>query len=252
MIRSFYIFILPVFLLMPLSCSPQNDSRKEEDQAVLLYKKYNENRYEYEKRGAILAQFKTQLLSTFSNPSYRDSDFPVLDKNFHVATSEDRKLTIISWDWFNNGTWQIFESMYRYMEGDKIYTGYLYLEDDTEGTFKDGYYYQINKLPDNGYLIKGYGTHGGGNDFYVLRKLLLYEGKLTDCESCFAGNETLALEKWKAEDVSIEYDEDTKTIAYPDQITVIKDGEDTGFVKTTDSILKLHYKNGKFNKIEDK
>jgi len=103
----------------------------------------------------------------------------------------------------------------------------------------------INKLEDNSYLIKGYGTHGDGQDFYIFRKLSFENNMIKDCSGCFNGKDQLLFIKPRTDKTSSMYQSSSKTITLPEY----KENEDTGFLQKAGSTSTLQFKNGNFIKI---
>ncbi|WP_278380743.1 hypothetical protein [Chryseobacterium arthrosphaerae] len=87
-----------------------------------------------------------KLLSqyTSSNPETLSHNFKGLEKaGLIVATSEDGKFRIYSWDTWTGGTMHFFKNVYQYKTGNKVQSKSV--DSDMEGDPKS-YFYQINDV----------------------------------------------------------------------------------------------------------
>lgn len=234
--------------LLHFCCSAQKLGVNTENKFSKTYQKYVDNQYDYEGRDTILKRFKIELESTLKNPQLNNYYFPEWDNEQKVAVSKDSLLTILSWDLRNNGTFHTYESMYRLVREDSIYSGFLFEKEKGMEEKKSAVYFEANKLPDNSYLIKGWGTHGGGKDFFIYRKLNYKDGSLSDCKGCFEGKDYLFYEKSRGYDLAINYNEENRSIQYPELVTDLIDGEESQFSRPTGKIIELIFKDGIFVK----
>lgn len=240
-----------------LSCytkiSSQTDFKNKDILLSEIYTKFSDNRHDYaatadEARDTILNRFKKTLLTTLSNHESATIPFDSLAKTIHVTTSKDKKLRIFSWNELNGGNWHIYNSAYQYNENNKSFSGFLRLENDSAQNplFTDIIHFEIEDIEPNKYLVKGYGTHGSRQDFYVYRLLSFSDGKILDCNKCFDGKDKLVFEKSRANKTKPIFDTKTKQISYPEMVPSLKDGEDTGFTEQSGKIIMLNYENGTF------
>ncbi|WP_103070928.1 hypothetical protein [Aquimarina sediminis] len=248
------LLIFVFFLGLQFSCVSQkttNDIPVERADQMLgeIYNKYKENQHDYasepgEARDTILNRFKKTLKTILDNPKFKEHDFEELNKKekIIVATSSDKKLKIISWDELNGGTWHVYNAMYRYVEGPRMYSGLL--SDKKE--YLDAYHFKIYDIDTGKYLVKSYGTHGSGKEFYTFRVLSFVDGQIQNCKSCFGGQDYFLLEKNRGDKVSSKYDPIHKTIQYPEY----KEDEETGFLNLTGKTITLQYQDGIFHEIE--
>jgi len=254
--KNYFTYLIIIFSVF--GCKSQNNQKtlqiNKDIELSRAYKKFVNNRHDYasvegEARDTILNRFKKGLIETLSNKKYALFPFDSLSKEIQVVKSKDEKLRIFSWDELNGGTWHIYNSIYQYNTKEKSYSGLLSLKSDiTNGgvNHTDIAHYEINEIEDNQYLVKGYGTHGSGKDFYVYRLLSFKNEKIEDCIGCFNGEDRFVYEKSRGHDLKPTYDVASKTIHYPELEPHTLDGEETGFMKPSGKILKLKYKNGKF------
>lgn len=238
--------LLICFFMLSIIGNAQKSSKNVDRKLVKTYDKYVENQYDYQGRDTILNRFKIELKSALQNENLKNYFFSEWDEKRAIVVSKDSALTIISWDWENNGTFHRYESMYRFVNEDRIFTGFLFEDQTGINEAKAAIYFEINQLPDSSYLIKGWGTHGGGKEFFILRKLIFKNDMLKDCEACFEGNDYLFFEKSRGKDLEPKYNEETKTITYPEQVPHLLDGEETGFSVPTGKMIKLKFENGNF------
>lgn len=245
---SFFLFIIFSFF----GCSSQETSSNISKDLSLsnIYKKYDENRYDYggegeEGRDSILNRFKHTLIKTLKNKKYITCAFDSLKLDVKIIKSKDSKLKLFSWDEFNNGTWHIYNGAFQYNNDGKLYAGLL--PKDKYG-YLESLHYEITEKINNSYLVKAYGTHGSGEDYYLYRLLNVENNTITDCSKCFNGKDFFLFEKPRGYEVDPKYDSASKEISYPEMIPSYHDGEETGFTKPSGKILKLKYKNGVFAK----
>ena len=214
------------------------------------YDKYVENEFDYDGRDTILKRFKKELSISLSDEKLKDYFFPIWDEKQAVSISNDSLLTILSWDWRNNGTFHIYESMYRFVKDEIIYTGFLFEDNADQENSLSAVYFETFILPDNSYLVKGWGTHGGGKEFFIFRNLKLKDGKLQDCSSCFNGENKFFYEISRGQDyLEPKYDTTKNEIFYHELKEGFIDGdkdEPSGFMDSTGKILKLKFKKGMF------
>jgi len=135
--------------------------------------------------------------------------------------------------------------MYQYNDMHKSYSGYLKLEENNTNVIA----FEINTLEDNKYLIKSYGTHGGGQEFFTYRLLSFENEKIKDCDSCFDGKTQFKFIRSRNDkNATVTYNNDTREIIFSEMIPKLHDGEETGFKVSTENNLKLKYNKGEFVK----
>ncbi|MBD0776402.1 hypothetical protein HPE56_01245 [Maribacter sp. ANRC-HE7] len=254
-------------LILSLGYSATIYSQQTVDAAAIdnhltsIYKKFKDNKHDYggtygEARDSILIRFQNTLAETLKNESLINVKYDSLSKFVRIISSEDDKLRIFSWNEFSGGTWHIYNSMYQYKINNELAVGFLTttenhnIIDNTEV-----YHYQIHRIDNDKYLVKGYGTHGSGKEFYVFRLLSFSDGVLKDCNGCFHGDDKFMYEITRGHDELIpQYNPETKEISYHGLVETYIDGDldsPSGFMKSTGKILKLTYENGAFIPMED-
>lgn len=257
------IIFYAILFCLTLGCQSQNGdgvSLHEKDlQLVNIYEKYNENRHDYgsqkgEARDTILNRFKKTLIKTLLSDKAASYPFDSLSNTIKVIGSKDKKLRIFSWDELSGGTRHIYNSVFQYNSGEKTFSGFLSLDDNSDDGdvhYTDVIHFEIEDVDKGLYLVKGYGTHGGGKDFYVYRLFSFKNGEISDCSNCFDGEDRLVFIKPRGNKVSPEYNKETKEITYPEMKPGFHEGEETGFEKPTGKVLKLKYKEGTFIKLDN-
>ncbi|WP_340199087.1 hypothetical protein [Ascidiimonas sp. W6] len=249
-----YLFLIVVLYFFS-ACNAQDSTIKvlnEKDlELTNIYQEYYKDRLGFgHEKDSLLSQFTKKLETALSDKRFIGFSFDSLTKSKQVSvvSSKDAKLKLFSWDTFNMGTWHIYNSMYQFLNNDKIYTGLL-TKNNKSGEiidFTDSYHFKIYDFDTNTYLVKSYGTHGGGLDFYTFRLLSFRDNKLVDCKACFDGKNYLLFEKNRTEKASPTYDSKSKTIIYPEYT----EDEETGVLKPTGNTITLEYKAGMFLKIK--
>jgi len=215
-----------------------------------IYNQFKENRYDYgdtkdDGRDVFLNQFIDTLLQTLSDKQYASIAFDELGEVITIASSQDNKLTLFSWDEFNGGTWHVYRAAFQYRSGANTLAGLLPVD---EAQYAQAIHYKIVDNIDGAYLVKAYGTHGSGQDYYLYRLLSVKNNVVSDCSQCFDSNDMFIFEKMRALEAIPSYDPATQTLSYPQLKPVLKDGEETGFTEPTGIALTLQYSNGNFVK----
>lgn len=255
------IYIVSILFLLN-ACQTKNNkiSFKTKDiELAEAYHKYYENRldYGYEKgkaRDTILNRFKNTLLKTLSNKESATFPFDSLATMIKVIASKDNKLRIFSWDELSGGSWHTYNSIYQYNDKNKSYSGILSINNEVPleaESYIDINHYKIYQIENNKYLVKGYGTHGGGKEFFVYRLLSFSNGKIVDCSKCFDGKDRFVYEISRRDTLEPKYNKELKEISYHElEESYIQGNKDepSGFMKATGKILKLKYKKGLFIK----
>lgn len=115
--------------------------------------------------------------------------------------------------------------------------------------FTDINHYKIYEIENDKYLVKGYGTHGGGKEFFVYRLLSFENDKIIDCSKCFDGKDRFIYEISRGDKLEPKYNNSLKVISYHELVESYIQGnkdEPSGFMEASGKILKLQYKDGKF------
>lgn len=248
------ILLITIFLFVQLGCISQKSSNvpieKQEQLLVDIYNKFYENRHDYgssfgEARDTILIRFREKFQEVLNVEEALHYSFPLLSKKVDTVSSEDKKLRIFSWDELNGGSSHIFNSLYQYNKGNTLAVGYLTdLSVSNQSIFLEISYYQIIGLDQNKYLVFGYGTHGGGQEFYTIRLLNFTDDVVSDCDQCFNGDDQLVFTKPRSAKVRPIFDNKSKTLRFPE----FKEDEETGFLYKTNDTVVFEYKKGSFIK----
>jgi len=253
--------ILSIVILT--GCSTVINSQNKEGIANIdrelasIYKKFEENKHDYgssygEARDTILIRFQNKLAKTLENKAFENIKYDSLSSCIKIITSKDDNLKIFSWDEFNGGTRHIYNSMYQFKAKNNLVTGFLAIKTNSQeqANNTDISHYKIDKIEDTKYLVKGYGTYGGGKEFYVYRLLSFDGDTLKDCSGCFNGEDRFFYEIGRGMDNLIpKYNTTTKEILYYELTEAFVQGETnapSGFMKSTGKILKLKYNDGVF------
>lgn len=246
-------FSILFFSIICLSCKAQMnvDLIKSDIELSRIYQKFSENRHNYVGRDTILERFKKKMFSTLENSKSRTFKFDSLSQNLKIITSTDNNLRVFSWDELNGGSWHIYNSIYSYDDNLKKRVDFFKLKEDNTSNvlLTDASYYEIHHVEDRKYLIEGYGTHGGGEDFFVFR-LVDFDVERIDCKKCFEGENIFVFQKSRGLDLKPEYLIKEKSISFPVLVPVFDEfGDETGRTKHTGQFKKLIYKNGVFKTI---
>jgi len=252
--------LLVVFICLVSSCATQRGDATFVDPSIVdkdaeltsLYNTFKDNRHDYgssygegdgEGREVLLNNFTDTLLQTLADPNYAKADFDVLANAITVVSSDDKQLKLFSWDEFSGGTWHIYRAAFQYATDANLISGLLPVD---EFNYAEAIHFKVVDKIDEAYLIKAYGTHGSGQDYYLYRLLSINGNSLTDCDQCFNGSDLFIFEKMRGFKAEPSYNAATRTISYPELAPAFKDGEDTGFTRPTGKTLSLVYLNGRF------
>ncbi len=238
-----------LLLLVCLGFSLHAQSSKD-DKLTALYNQIYTHRHDYEVKAQLLTTFKATLLNTLKSKPISNLNLESFNKHVKQITSPDGKLTIISWDEFSGGTWHVYNAAYQYTHDSGLLEAQIIgkdLEVQDALMFADAYYLKIHHIEATKYLIKGYGSHGYGHDFYTFR---LFDFSLNkpskDCKNGFDGKRIFCFEKPRHLNLKPKYIPKEQHITYPELVPNILDGEDTGFSKPNGKYQTLIYNNGTF------
>jgi len=241
--------------LFTLNCAAQTtpEVNVRDAELVGLYNKFKENRHHYESddgenRDVLLNRFTNALLQTLTNKQYTAASFDSLAEVITIVSSQDNNLRLFSWNEFSGGTWHIYRTAFQYKAGEQLLAGLLPVD---ESRYAEAIHFNILDRPNDTYLVKAYGTHGSGQDYFLYRLLSIKNETISDCSQCFNNNDMFIFEKMRGFKSEPSYDSITNTISYPELKPDIKDGEDTGFTKPSGNVLQLHYVDGRFIKLND-
>ncbi|NER18527.1 hypothetical protein [Spongiivirga citrea] len=236
-----------------ISCS-KNEVKKDEGEMeanlIQQYQEFLSKRKDYGPvRDSILQHFEDSLYSYLKVASFDKSELKGLDslEGVGVTSSADGKLRIVSWDYFNGGPWHIHNSVYQFnneLEFDVSFLGkkerYGWVSPET-----DSFYFKIFQPEQNLYLLKSWGSHGSGGEFYIFKMLRAKGNKLSDYNG-FDNKPNIWFTKHRGDDVKIVYDTEKKTISYPEY----KEDQETGFSKLTGEQIILSWDGEQFIKQE--
>jgi hypothetical protein len=131
-----------VLFLLAFSVSASAQTPKTiEKELVGLYGKINENSaYSSNSDSELLEksneEFKRKLLQYTKVASTLKSKFTELEKEISIATSEDGKFRVYSWDRLDGGTMHFFETVYQFQGADgKVYSKSRESEEGDSGSF---------------------------------------------------------------------------------------------------------------------
>lgn len=253
------IFSILLTSIYVLTINAQNNNAIEQ-KLVQTYNLFSTASQQDEKNDEIKTLFRTDLQDALLNHFDLKYPFEQLGEKITITSSEDKKLRIFSWDNFNGGTWHDFQSIFQYQETPnsplKIYSEKI---PETEATsseekllYSDVSWYKIESIATathpNQYLIFGYGTHGGGNDFFTLEVIRLEVGNFSICPDCINGQSTFTTFKSRNDDQAPQYDPTTKKV----QIKEYKEDPKTGNYISSGKIISLKFNDKKSVFIVDK
>lgn len=138
--RKSFCSIALVFLAVAFSAFGQTNTEIEQELVGHIKNIQKWSTYGNDYNEALLSKenaiFKEQLLKYTKMASTLKYKFSELDKYLYLATSEDGKFRIYSWDTENGGTMHNFETVYQFQGKDsKVYSKSSDLKEDDAGAF---------------------------------------------------------------------------------------------------------------------
>ncbi|MBC9795072.1 hypothetical protein [Sinomicrobium weinanense] len=219
------------------SCASQQTMPERDKELAAMYDHFQANRDKDARvRDSVLARFKAELKKTLKKENSKAYPFKALSGKVKIAASRNGKLRIFSWQPYPDGCYHIYHAIYQYDNNGRMETGELASIPGNDHT-ADLSYTGISEITDNNFLLLGYGTRCGGEDFYTLRNLIFNDGNAKDCRECFAGKDALVFIKPRAVRSVPGYDPETQTISYPEY----GKNEETGFYAPTGKTITLQY-----------
>ncbi|MEJ5105042.1 hypothetical protein [Chryseobacterium sp. MYb328] len=184
----------------------------------------------YDSLAAANTKFEKLLVRyTSSHPQTITNDFKFLEKNgLIIATSEDGKFRIYSWDTWTGGTMHFFKNIFQYKSDQKVYSK----AGENQGEGDPGsYYYQINDIISENkkyYLAQNKAILSSGMSYHNIKVFSIDNGQLNDKAQLIKtlsgiknqlGYEVdltaSANRNYEGRDYEIEYDPKNKIISIP-------------------------------------
>jgi hypothetical protein len=168
---------------------------------------------------SIAPLFKKQILKRLENPLTFNNSLDSLAQVITIKTSADKKIKFYSWDECTGGTWHLLFCVAQFKsKSGKIIVQPITTGDEMEkGGYTDSRVYEINQLSIRDttfYLTFSWGTHGAGHEHEIAQLFKIDDDKLVRCKSCFAGDDDLVLEHWRAQPGNLYFDVKTNEISY--------------------------------------
>ncbi|GAB5550680.1 MAG: hypothetical protein Sapg2KO_02710 [Saprospiraceae bacterium] len=225
------------------SCAQQTlNLNRLEGNLLKIRQQYLDSAYNYNDYSDSLANnFSSELLAKLASVEASfDYPFDSLKTKVKICNSPDGLLKTYSWyHTVGGGTWHDLWSVAQYKTENSIDTFALSL--GTAGITGDPIdvsYYKIQILKEGAtqiYLLSGWGTHGGGHHYKIIRALKIQDHKLVDMEAIFNGEKYLSVKAPRGNEITITYDEKTQSITYD----LFIQNQETGFYKVTGKQIRL-------------
>lgn len=122
-----FILVICCFLVLSITVFPQTPQTIEQELVAAIkelqtYSTYGSN-YDEDKLAKANENFLKKMLEQTKVPSTLSHKFNVLKEHLHIATSEDGKFRLYSWDTEDGGTMHEFTRVYQYQGADgKVYS----------------------------------------------------------------------------------------------------------------------------------
>ncbi len=189
-------------------------------------------------------QFRTLLEQSLSADWSCSYPFADLDSVLQIITSEDQQLRAFSWNPVLSGTWHNYQSLLQVRRGDRCHwqTYQSGDEQDTMDIFRDVYLQRIYDLPNQHYLLVGWGTHGSGHHRKTAELVRIVDGQLQTCPGAMAGLDLLVVKSARIHDSGLRYDPVTRRITH----NVFYYDDETGFYTAKEEQRHLIFQNNAF------
>lgn len=184
----------------------------------------------YDSLASANTKFENLLVRyTSSHPQTLHHDFKSLEKiGLSVATSEDGKFRIYSWDTWTGGTMHFFKNVYQYEADKKVYSKAV----ESQGEGDPGcYYYQINDIVSENkkyYLTQSKAILSTGMSYHAIKVFSIDNGQLNDKAQLIKTQSGIknqlsyevdltasANRNYEGRDYEIEYDSKNKIFSIP-------------------------------------
>ena len=237
------IFITAILLLAAALPALAQTNAQIERELVAAIKELQKNstyrgNYEGEKLSAAQEAFEQKLLKHTKNPATLAYGFGALDEHMYIATSDDGRFRIYSWDMEDGGTMHNFSRVYQYLGADgKVYSRGEDPSEEEEGGGSGSFVTDIFTVDTkNGKVyivcstfIASTQDHGQSADLYKIEgsrlndevKLIKTRSGLTDTLN-FTYNFFSVVDREERPVRLISFDKKTKTLRIP---VVIEDEE---------------------------
>jgi hypothetical protein len=191
--------------------------------------------------------FKKQLTGQLENPITFKNSLDSLSKYLTIKTSTDGKIKFYSWDELGGGTWHNINCLAQFKsDNGKIIVQQLNSENEGEtGEFTDSKIYEVNVIKigkTTYYMTFGWGTHGSGNQHNIIQVFKITGDTLTKFKSFFSDNKDFVVEYPRGSKLNLIFNPETNEISYNE----FKQGNDSGFYKSTGQIITLRLTDGVF------
>ena len=246
-------FVLFIIVLFSVSVFGQTPKTIEKE-LVGLYGKINENSaYTGNSDSDLLEkaneEFKQKLLKNTKIASTLKYKFTDLEKEVSIATSEDGKFRVYSWDRLDGGTMHFFETVYQFQGADgKVYSKSRESEEGDSGSFVYDVF-TVDAKAEKIYLVCTTSIGSTQDSYQNLRlfkvgkndliddvKLIKTNSGLTDSIG-FGYNFFSVVDRKERPIKLILYDRNTKTFKFP---VVIEDKE-FGNGRVTDKFISYKF-----------
>ncbi len=221
---------------------------------VKKYSAYQGN-YEADLLSKANEDFKSKLLKFTKQSSVLKHNFRELSKHIEIATSEDGKFRIYTWDTESGGTMHMFDSVFQFQGSDgKVYSKGDYWEEGDAGAFVSDIY-GIDTKGGKVYLARFHSILST-SDSYQTVKLFKIRGSSIKDAKLFKTNSGLTnllsfefnffsvVDRKERPIKLFEYDPKTKTLKFP---VVVEDKEFPNG-RVTDKFIKYRFNGTHFVK----
>ncbi|MEL6987392.1 MAG: hypothetical protein AAGK97_06135, partial [Bacteroidota bacterium] len=187
-------------------------------------------------------EFKKELRHSDNN------QFDSLSTRIKIVESQNKLLTIYSWDEKTGGSWHSIRALAKFRTEDHKFKVIEITGGSAEGDELTGeLIYQIheflfaNKIY---YLTFGWGSGGGGHHYTIVQIFEIRKDNLINCKNFFNSNENLIVRAPRSSKINLKYNSERCEITHNE----FKLNEETGFFYETGSIAKWKFLDNKFRK----
>lgn len=194
-------------------------------------------------------KFTEILEEKLKNPITFENTLPNLEHKISIVASPDKRLKFYSWDNRTGGTWHNMSVIAQYKDEKGIIrvkelnnSNLDELPDQTDFVILK--IYEIKVKNQTQYLTIGWGTHGGGHQFDIVKTFRIKDSLLITDSSILPQKRDLIITYPRMMKSDLSFDPTTNQISYQEFI----EDKDSGFMQPTGKIITLKLMNGRFRR----
>lgn len=252
--KNIIIFIL-IVLNLSRGQTPEKSLTNLEHNLIVDFKKMLAADFDV-RYDSLAPNFKKNLKTILSAPETFEYPFDSLGNYIKIIQSNDKRLRIFSWDERTGGTWHQIAGIAQFKnESGIVFSQYLATEAAEENDeIVDIFYYDIYDLKGKNsiyYLSFGWGTHGSGTHFKIIKAFKINGTEIVDDERIFKINNELNavifLLSTRLDPINLKFNQSTKILEF-DELQIPKsfdEDKEYDIPRPTGNKIRLKF-NGRF------